>query len=114
MGLRTTHITSQKVDCWIDGGNFVSSRSSDYPDMIHSKRDISSCSLFQKNNNQFSTTGDGRGDIGPRTTNFSSQKVGFVRYTHDMGFIPSQIYCIETPVTSSCSRGYSVNDTGGY
>ena len=30
MGHRITHLSSQKVDCWIDGGNFVSSMRRDY------------------------------------------------------------------------------------
>ena len=29
-GCRITHISSQKVDCWLDGGNFVLSLSRDY------------------------------------------------------------------------------------
>ena len=35
---RTTHLSSQKSDCWIDGSGFVSYKSSDYPDMIHSNK----------------------------------------------------------------------------
>ena len=29
------HLSYQKVDCWIDGGDFVPSQIRDYPDMIH-------------------------------------------------------------------------------
>ena len=35
VGPRTTHINSQKVDCCISGGNYVSSHSRDCSSMIH-------------------------------------------------------------------------------
>ena len=30
VGPRTTHLFSQKINCWIDGDDFVSSRSREY------------------------------------------------------------------------------------
>ena len=33
VGTRTTHLTPQKVCCWIDGGDFFSSRSSKHSSM---------------------------------------------------------------------------------
>ena len=36
VGPRTNHLTSQKVDCWTHGGNFVGSQSREYSYMSHS------------------------------------------------------------------------------
>ena len=41
VGPRTTHLTSQKVDFCIDGGDFVSSRNRDNSSMSHSYKDRS-------------------------------------------------------------------------
>ena len=42
VGTRTTHLSSQKIYCWLDSGDFVSSRSSDYTSMIHFNKGMSS------------------------------------------------------------------------
>ena len=39
VGTRTTHLSSQKFDCWIDGGKFVSYWISDYPSISHPNKD---------------------------------------------------------------------------
>ena len=49
VGPRTTQFTSHKYYCWLGGGNFVSSKSRDYSEMV---------------------AGDCRGVVGPRTTHF--------------------------------------------
>ena len=36
---RTTHIYFQKVDCWLDGGDFLSYLSRYYPSIFHSNKD---------------------------------------------------------------------------
>ena len=49
VGPRATHLTSQKFDFCIDGGNFMFSWGSDYSSMSHCKKYRSSYSLSQKN-----------------------------------------------------------------
>ena len=39
VGPRTTHVYCQKVDCWLDGGDFVSYQSRYYPSILHSNKD---------------------------------------------------------------------------
>ena len=34
----TSYLFSRLVDCWLDGGNFVSYKSSEYPSMSHSNK----------------------------------------------------------------------------
>ena len=62
---RTTHLTSHKYDCWIDGGSFVLYTSRYYTAMSHSKQDRSSFSLSLSWYDCSSIYGDGRGDVGP-------------------------------------------------
>ena len=85
-GPRTTHLSYHKVSFWLDGGNFVSSQSRDYPSMIHYTKYSSSSSLSCSREDQNSAAGDGGGDVGPRTNQFSSQKYDFCRDRHYVGF----------------------------
>ena len=48
VGPITTHLSSPKVVCCIDGGHFVSYQSSDFSHMIHPNKYRSSSSLSQK------------------------------------------------------------------
>ena len=61
---------------------------------------------------QFRKSGDGRGGIVSRTTNFSSQKLDFSIDRHDGGFWPPQNHHKTSPMLSSCNRDYSVIDSG--
>ena len=74
VGTRTTHLNSQKVGCFIDGGDFVSSRSSEHLSMIHSYQDRSYSSLNIRGEDHCVAVVYGRGIIGPREIHFSSQK----------------------------------------
>ena len=61
---------------------------------------------------QFITTGDGRGDVGSRKTHFYSKKVYFIIDRNDGNFGPSQHHHIKPPMYSPLSMGYSDNATG--
>ena len=100
MGPRTTHIYSQTVYYWLDGGSFVSSQSNYYQYMSHSDKDRSFYSFSQKRNDKLSTYGDSRGSVGPRTTQFSSQKVSLSTDRHDGWFQASQNHHIASPTDS--------------
>ena len=78
VGPSTTHISSYKVDCCLNGSAFVSYLSIDYSSMIHSKKYGYYSSLSQKIDNQFIDAGGVRGGVGPITTYFSSQKVDLI------------------------------------
>ena len=67
---RTANLYYQKVYCWLDGGDFVSSQSRDYTYMSHSNKDNVSSSPSLGRDYQFIDYGDGRGGVGPRTNHF--------------------------------------------
>ena len=89
----TTYLTSQKVYCWIHGGDFLQSLIQDYPSMIHSNQFKSYSSSYMNMEDLFSTDDGSRGNVGTSTTHFSSQKVGSGRYRHDERFQPYQSHC---------------------
>ena len=68
VGPKTTHITSQKVDFCIDGGDFLFSRGIYYSYMSSYKKYRSASSLSHKKYYQFSISDNGRGGVGPMTT----------------------------------------------
>ena len=67
----TNQLSSHKFDLWLDGGYFVSYKSSYYPSMIHSNKDRFSFSLSLRWYGQFSAASCGRGSFVPSTTHFS-------------------------------------------
>ena len=101
----TTHISSQKVDCWIDGGDFLSSQNRYYTSMIHVNKYISFSSLSMKRDDIFCTDGDVRGGFGHRITHLSSQKFDLSTYKHDGEFRPSQHHCTAPPMAPTLIRG---------
>ena len=70
VGPRTTHMLSQKYDCWFDGGDFVPSLSRYYPTMTHSNKCRYYYLLYHKMEDKCSTAGDGGGGFGRNTTHF--------------------------------------------
>ena len=86
VGPRTTNIASQNVDCCIDGGDFVSSLSMDYTNMIHSKKEMSSSLLSLRMEDQFIDVGDSIGIVGITRTHISPQHFNFSIDRHDGGF----------------------------
>ena len=85
---------------------FFSHWSRYYISVGHSNRYSSYYSLSQMWHNHFSVSGDGIGVVGTRTTLFSSHKVGFGGYRHDMEFSPYQSHRTGSPVYSSFSKYY--------
>ena len=78
MGPRTTHISSQKVDCCLDGVDLVSYQSRDYPAMIHYTKYSSYYLLYCRREDKYSDSGNGGGRVVPSTTHLSSQKVDLI------------------------------------
>ena len=76
--------------------------------MIHSNKFRSYYSLYMMRDGNFIVYGDGKGGVGTRTTNFSSRKVDFITYRHDVGLRPSQIHCTASPMESLLSKYYKV------
>ena len=99
MGPRNTHLSSQKVYCWLDGGDVVSYLSIDYPTMIHYNKYRSYYLLSLRWGYQFITSGDVRVSVGPKTTHFFSPKVNLVTDRHDGGFRTSQNHHTVSPMS---------------
>ena len=74
----TTHLSSHEDDIFIDGGDFLSSRSKDCSKMVNSNKDKLSNPLSQRHNDDFIVSGVGGSSVGPRITHFSSHKSNFV------------------------------------
>ena len=79
---RTAHFSSQKVVCCFDGGDFLSSQSRYYPSMSHFKKYVLTHPSYHRIYVRFSASSDGEGDVSPRNTHFSSQKIYFGEYRH--------------------------------
>ena len=90
VGPRTTNMTSQKVDFWIVGGDFVSYKIRDYSPMSNSYKESYYYPSYLMWEYCHGSAGDGRGGVGPRTTNLSPQKYNFDIDRHDGGFNTSQ------------------------
>ena len=73
-GPSTTHLSSHKVYCWLDGGDFVSSQSTDYLSMIHSTKYSHSYLLSWNKQDQYSASGDCGGGVENSITHFFSHK----------------------------------------
>ena len=82
LGPRTTHLSSQKVDCWINGGDFLSYHIRDNLSMSYSNNDRSSYLLAPIRGDQFSTGGEVIGGTFPMYNHFYSQKVYFSKHRH--------------------------------
>ena len=85
-----------------------------YPTMIHSNRLSSSSSLYLRREDQFRTSGDGRGGVGTNTTHLSYQKVDFGRDKHDGGFQPYWRHCTAPPMALFLSKYYTVGSSVSY
>ena len=68
--------------------------------MRHSNKDMYYYSLYLRRDDNLSVAGDGRGDVGTRTTHFYPQKVDFSTDRHDEGFRKSLSHRTETPMRS--------------
>ena len=77
VGPRSNHLIYRKYYCFIYGGSFMSSWSSDSLLKIHYNKDRSYSLLSWKSNDRFSSDGNGVGGVCTKTTHFSSQKVDF-------------------------------------
>ena len=64
--------------------------------------------ILLEKEDKFSSAGNSRGSVGPRTTHFSSQKVYFSIDRHDRGGWPYHMHCTASLMSSSWSRDYSV------
>ena len=89
--LRPKNLSSYKSGCWIDCGNFLSSRISSYSSIIHINNYRSSYSLSKIRDDPFRASGDGRVDVETITKNVSSHKIYFVTYRHVRRFIHLRI-----------------------
>ena len=68
VGTRTTHLTSQNVDCCIDGGDFVSSRSRNYSSTRHPYNNMSYYLSNIRREDYYVAVGDVGGGDGTITT----------------------------------------------
>ena len=71
VGTRDTHFSFQRVNFWIDSGNFVSFQSSDYSSKSNYNKYSYYYSLSWRRYDKYSTASYCRGGVGPRTNNFS-------------------------------------------
>ena len=108
VGSRSTHLYLQKVYCWIDGVDVVSYQSRYYKPMINSNKYRYYYSLYQRQEDCFIVSGNGRGGFVPRTTKLFYQKVYFVRERSDGGFRKYHNNYTGTTTTPFLSTDYSV------
>ena len=110
---RTPHLNSQNVYFCLDGGDFVSSCSSDYSSMSHSIKCSFYYSLPQRKDDRFISSGDCRGTVSPSKP-ISTTRNFIEVHKFMMGGNPYQHCRIESLVVSPWSRYCSVNATSGY
>ena len=106
VGPKTIHLSYQKVYCWIGGGDFILYQNRDYTEMSHSNKNRSNSLSYQSKYNQFITYDDGKGCVGPSTTQLSSKKVYFSE-TGMMRIFISQLHRTVFPLVSSWSSYYT-------
>ena len=107
VGPRTNHLTSQIVDCQIDGGNVVISRNWNYSSMSNQYNYRSYASSNFRWEVYYGTDGDGVGGVGTRTTYLSPSKDMFGRDRHNSEFKTSHHEHTVSHITSSFIIYYS-------
>ena len=85
MGPITAHLTSEKVDCWIDGCDFVLCQSRHYLSMSHPYKDRYHYSTHIRSEDIYGVAGNGRGGIDTRKTQLYPPKDNYGRDKHDVG-----------------------------
>ena len=110
----SNHLSSHKVDCWLDVGFFVLSHGRDYPYLSYSKEYSPSYLSSLSRYDIFCTACDVIGGVGIMATNFSSQKVDLVIDRYDSRSWTYQRHHIVSLMASSFIRYYLYNNTDNY